>query len=558
MSQWERPDEVAAAGHEPRGPLWDPTIAQDFPDFVPRMQFLDMVSYLPDDILTKVDRATMAVGLEGRVPLLDHRVVAYSWSLPLEFKVRGGTSKWLLRRVLDRYVPRPLIDRPKMGFGVPIDAWLRGPLREWAESLLAPGASCVRRLRARRAGAPGLAGAPRGQPQLAISAVDRADAAGLAREVGVTSRPRKILYVTADLRRRRRRGHADAAGDRAAAARRRNHVVSLLPAEADMSSDCARQGVTVVELDFDTPGGIAAGLFKLARLIADNRPDIVQGWMYHGDLAALVALVMSGRRRQTRLVWSIRCSDMDLRRYGVGLRLVVKACTAAVAMARSGDGQLGCRPQSRICASAIARGARRSSPTASTSTSSSPTRPRAQAVRGELGIPEDAIVARARRARRSDEGSWQLPRGDGGAAGFVRVAGGRRHGKSRRSAATSCAWAAATTWRDCSLPRISSSRARAFGEGFSNALAEGMACGLPAIATDVGDAKLIVGDTGLVVPPENPHALAAAIRALAGEPAAARAERRRKARARIVEQFAMAHAIQRYGELYASLGAPRD
>jgi asparagine synthase (glutamine-hydrolysing) len=138
VSQWERPDAVAAAGQEPYGPLWDTTIAQDFPDLIARMQFLDMVSYLPDDILTKVDRATMAVGLEGRVPLLDHRVVAYSWSLPLGLKIRRGNSKWLLRRVLDRYVPRPLIDRPKMGFGVPIDAWLRGPLRDWAEQLLAP------------------------------------------------------------------------------------------------------------------------------------------------------------------------------------------------------------------------------------------------------------------------------------------------------------------------------------------------------------------------------------------------------------------------------------
>jgi asparagine synthase (glutamine-hydrolysing) len=138
VSQWERPEEVAAAGREPAGPLWDPSIARDFPDFVPRMQFLDMVTYLPDDILTKLDRATMAVGLEGRVPLLDHRVVSYAWSLPRSLKLHGGRSKWLLRRVLDRYVPRSLIDRPKMGFGVPIDAWLRAPLREWAESLLAP------------------------------------------------------------------------------------------------------------------------------------------------------------------------------------------------------------------------------------------------------------------------------------------------------------------------------------------------------------------------------------------------------------------------------------
>ena len=138
VSQWEHPGELAAAGVEPEGPLWDPAIASDFPRLVPRMQFLDMITYLPDDILTKVDRATMAVGLEGRVPLLDHRVVAFSWSLPLDLKLRGGESKWLLRRVLDRYVPRSLIERPKMGFGVPIDVWLRGPLRDWAEELLSP------------------------------------------------------------------------------------------------------------------------------------------------------------------------------------------------------------------------------------------------------------------------------------------------------------------------------------------------------------------------------------------------------------------------------------
>jgi asparagine synthase (glutamine-hydrolysing) len=139
VSQWLRPEEVVVGGTAPPSAL----TAYDggghgLPDLWHRMMYLDSVSYLPGDILVKVDRASMAVSLEARAPLLDHRVIELAWRLPLAQKVRHGQGKWLLRRVLERHVPATLFNRPKQGFGIPVNEWLRGPLRGWAEDLLDP------------------------------------------------------------------------------------------------------------------------------------------------------------------------------------------------------------------------------------------------------------------------------------------------------------------------------------------------------------------------------------------------------------------------------------
>ncbi|MCH8885009.1 MAG: asparagine synthase (glutamine-hydrolyzing) [SAR324 cluster bacterium] len=138
VSNWKDPEAVVVGGNEPPTPLTDASSRKDFSDARRRMMYLDTLTYLPDDILAKVDRASMGVSLETRIPLLDHRVVEFAWRVPTAMKFRDGNGKWLLRQVLHKFVPRELIERPKMGFGVPIGDWLRGPLRDWAEALLDP------------------------------------------------------------------------------------------------------------------------------------------------------------------------------------------------------------------------------------------------------------------------------------------------------------------------------------------------------------------------------------------------------------------------------------
>jgi glycosyltransferase involved in cell wall biosynthesis len=332
-------------------------------------------------------------------------------------------------------------------------------------------------------------------------------------------------------------------------------VVSLLPGDEHVAR-MRRSGITVVELRFDRPGSIIAGLFKVATLIRQIKPEIIQGWMYHGDLVALLALTLSGRRRKTRLIWSIRCSNFVLRNYGVGLWAVIRACALLsrapeIVIANSVAGRndhlaLGYRPRrSEIIYNGIDTDEFRPDPAARLG------------VRQEFGFPPNTVVV-AHVARVDPMKDHQLflaamrdlpdlqalliGRGTdmlADAPNLHRL--GRRADVARLMAAADII--------------VSSS---CYGEGFSNSLAEGMACGLPPIATAVGDAAYIVGETGIIVPPRDANALTTALRHLADESAAERAKRGTAARNRIIENFAMKYAIQRHAALYASLLRPDD
>jgi asparagine synthase (glutamine-hydrolysing) len=136
VSSWADAGSLVLDSHEPPTAITDLNLVPHTQSFTEDMMALDLLTYLPDDILVKLDRAAMGVGLETRAPLLDHHLVEFAWKMPLDYKVRNGVGKWPLRQVLYKYVPYKLLERPKMGFGIPLAQWLRGPLREWAEELL--------------------------------------------------------------------------------------------------------------------------------------------------------------------------------------------------------------------------------------------------------------------------------------------------------------------------------------------------------------------------------------------------------------------------------------
>jgi len=327
-------------------------------------------------------------------------------------------------------------------------------------------------------------------------------------------------------------------------------VVSLIPGGA-LRPDLEDAGVAVHDLGMRRGRFSLAGLLRLRALIRTTRPRIVQSWMYHADLIAALGLRISGRRRETPLIWGIRCSDMKLADYGRGLRRTVRLCARyshvpnlVVANSEAGlevHRKMGYQPRrSQVIDNGVDTARYRPDAAA-----------RAE-VRAELDIgAEVLLLAHVARVDPMKDHATLL-------AAMAEVPGAELLliGLGTEALATEPGWHGLGRRGD--VPRLLSAcdlivSSSAYGEGFSNALAEGMAAGLPAVATDVGDAARIVGDSGRIVAPRDTKALATAIRELTTEPADRRAERSRQARRTIEDRFSVEANIAAYESAYASL-----
>lgn len=335
----------------------------------------------------------------------------------------------------------------------------------------------------------------------------------------------------------------------------RQLVVDLIGSGA-LAPEIRAAGVEVRELGLAGPLSVPRVVAALARIVRETQPAAIQSWMYYADLFSLWALDRSGRRKATRLYWGVRCSDMDQSRYGAALRWTIRAC------ARRAN-----RPDAVVANSYAGRAfhrrlgyAPRAFPVIPNGVDTARFRPdeaARQRVRAELGIHGGAFVAI--HAARVDPMKDHATLASLAALrpGLVFLAAGKGtealagpqnlRGLGIRADMPSL-YAAA----DCVLSTS------AFGEGFPNVIAEGMAAGLPAVATDVGDARLIVGDTGIVASPRDAAALAATLDAIAGAAPAERAARGAAARARIEERFSLARCVAAFDALHREGILPAD
>lgn len=331
-------------------------------------------------------------------------------------------------------------------------------------------------------------------------------------------------------------------------------VVALCPGGSQF--DRLREaGVRTISLGMRKGVPSVAGLVALARLLRKEAPDVVQSWMYHADLYALLALLLSGRRWRTLLFWGVRCSDMDLARYGISLRLTVRLCALLSGLV---DGivvnsRAGARVHRRLGY------ATRRMTIVDNGFDIENFRPdpeQRRAMRHALGLPADAFVAGfvARMDAMKDFPTLR--------AALAQLDGvtGVAIGKGTEALADAKGMIVLGERRD--VPRLLNGfdllvSTSAFGEGFSNAIGEAMATGIPIVATDVGDARRILGDGGIVVPPRDPAALAAAVARLRDDPSARRAMGS-AARRRVERHFGLERSLAAFEALYRAPGNAGD
>jgi glycosyltransferase involved in cell wall biosynthesis len=327
-------------------------------------------------------------------------------------------------------------------------------------------------------------------------------------------------------------------------------VASLLPGGENREA-LARAGVSVTDLGMARGVPDPRAVARLVTAIKAMRPHVLQSWMYHADLVATAAHAILGKAVRPRLVWGVRCSDMDTARYGLALRVVIALSArlsgrpdAVVVNSQTGRAVhegLGYRPKRFVfIPNGIDTERFRPDPAAR------------RAMRGELGVAEDAVVAIhvARHDPMKDHETFLAALAANPGVTGIAVGLGTESLPARPNLM------ALGARRD--VPRLLGAAdifvsSSAFGEGFSNAVAEAMATGLPAIATDVGDARFILGGTGAIVPPRDARALAQALSELAALGAAERQARGAAARARIVAEFPLARAAERFAALYRAI-----
>lgn len=324
-------------------------------------------------------------------------------------------------------------------------------------------------------------------------------------------------------------------------------VVSLLPGGAQ-SARISEAGIHVWDLGMARGRPSLAAVRRLADLIREHRPSVIQSWMYHADLVALAALYLSGRRKETRLIWGVRCSDMDLSRYPWSLRLVVRLCAllsplpnGVVANSHSGRARhraLGYRARNfHVIPNGVDTGRFRPDPDIR------------RDVRAELGLEDgDIVVGTVARVDPMKDYPALL-------AAVAQVPGIKTVVIGRDTDKLPDQENLIRLGERKDISRLLNGLdvfvlASAFGEGFSNALVEAMATGLAVITTDVGDGALIAGDCGLVVPPSDPKSLAVAISQLKDDPAR-RAQLGQDARLRVSDTFDMGRAVHGFNSLHA-------